>query len=285
MLMGLPVRRALSFLFVLLVLFFMGCSSLFFYPQKQEKYNRLAQLYSPEDIYFKTPDGITLHGWLFEANSQPLGTLLILHGNAENLSTHVNSVLWLVKEGFNIFIFDYRGYGRSEGKPGLEGVHVDAEEALKTVLNLPQTKGGRVVVLGQSIGGAIGVYTVANFPHKDRVAALVIDSAFSSYRLIAREKLGHFFLTWPFQYPLSFLFNDAYSPVRWIRMVTPVPVLIMHSADDPVVPSHHGSILYEAAPMPKDFWETPVPGHVMAFADEGVRKKFVRYLSEHLSTP
>ncbi len=279
------VRRVPPFLLVLLVLFFAGCNSLFFYPQKQEKDNPLARQFSPDDIYFKTPDGITLHGWLFEAGPQPLGTILVLHGNAENLSTHVNSVLWLVKEGFNLFIIDYRGYGRSDGEPSLKGVHVDAEEALKTVLNMPQVKGGRVVVLGQSIGGAIGVYTVAHFPHKDRIAALVIDSAFSGYRLIAREKLGDFFLTWPFQYPLSYFFNDDYSALRWIKKVAPVPVLIMHSAQDPVVPPHHSSMLYEEALMPKDIWETPVPGHIMAFADEGVRKKFVRYLSERLEAP
>jgi len=267
------------------LLFSVGCSSLFFYPQKQEKFNPLTWLFSPEDIYFKTPDGITLHGLLFEANPQALGTILILHGNGENLSTHVNSVLWLVKEGFNIFIFDYRGYGTSEGKPNLKGVHIDAEEALKTVLNLPKTKDKRVVVLGQSIGGAIAVYTVASFPHKERIAALVIDSAFSSYRLIAREKLGTFFLTWPFQYPLSFLFNDEYSPVKWIDKVAPVPVLIIHGVNDPVVPIHHGFLLYEAALMPKDFWKTSMPGHIMAFADEEVRIEFVHYLSEYLNKP
>ncbi len=283
--MKLSARRVLSFSPLLLLLFSVGCSSLFFYPQKQEKDNPLARLFSPEDIYFNTPDGITLHGWLFEANPQALGTILILHGNAENLSTHVNSVLWLVKEGFNIFIFDYRGYGRSEGKPNLKGVHVDAEEALKTVLNLPQTKGGKVVVLGQSIGGAIAIYIVANFQHKDRIAALIIDSTFSSYRLIAREKLGQFLLTWPFQYPLSLLFNDDYSPLKWINKVAPVPVLIIHGVNDPVVPIHHGFLLYEAASIPKDFWETPTPGHVMAFADKVVRKKFVRYLYDHLCTP
>ncbi len=277
--------KAVSFLFLVLLLFSEGCNSLFFYPQKQERYNSIAQLFSPEDIYFKTPDGITLHGWLFNANPQALGTVLILHGNAENLSTHVNSVLWLVKEGFSIFIFDYRGYGRSEGKPNLQGVHIDAAEALKTVLNLQMTKGGRVVVLGQSIGGAIAVYTVANFEHKERIAALVIDSAFSSYRLIAREKLGQFFLTWPFQYPLSLLFNDDYSPLKWIGKVAPVPVLILHGANDPVVPIHHGLMLYEAAPMPKDLWETFIPGHIMSFADENVRKNFIRFLSEHLSIP
>jgi uncharacterized protein len=283
--MRLSVKGGLSFLFSLFLLLFAGCSSLFFYPQKQEKDNPIAHLFSPEDIYFKTPDGITLHGWLFEAKPQAMGTILILHGNAENLSTHVNSVLWLVKEGFNVFIFDYRGYGRSEGKPSLKGVHMDAEEALKTALNLPQVKGGRVVVLGQSIGGAIAIYTVANFQYKDRIAALVIDSAFSSYRLIAREKLGQFFLTWPFQYPLSLLFNDDYSPLKWIHAVAPVPVLIIHGINDPVVPTHHGFLLYEAALMPKDYWETSTPGHIMAFADKDVRIKLARYLYEHLSTP
>ncbi len=269
----------------LVLLFSVGCGSLFFYPQKQETDNPLARLFSPNDIYFKTPDGITLHGWLFKANPQALGTILVLHGNAENMSTHVNGVLWLVREGFNIFIFDYRGYGRSGGKPSLKGVHVDAEEALKTALNLPQSKGRRIVILGQSIGGSIAVYTVANSSKKDRIAALVVDSAFSSYRLIAREKLGHFFLTWPFQYPLSLLFSEDYSPLKWIEMVAPVPVLIMHGVNDPVVPIHHGFMLYEAALMPKDFWETSTPGHIMAFADARVRRKFVRYLSEHLTKP
>jgi len=282
--MGLTLRRLPSLLLCLALLFTAGCSSLFFYPQKQERFNPAAQVFSPEDIYFKTPDGITLHGWLFVANPHAQGTILILHGNAENLSTHVNSVLWLIREGFNIFIFDYRGYGRSEGKPNLKGVHVDAEAALKTVLGMPETIGKRVVVLGQSLGGAIAVYTVANFPQKDRIAALALDSAFSSYRLIAREKLGLFFLTWPFQYPLSFLFNDDYSPVKWISKVAPVPVLIMQGVNDPVVPTHHGFLLYEAALMPKDFWNTSTPGHVMAFADEDVRNKFVRYLSEHLGS-
>lgn len=268
----------------LLVLFLLlsGCSSLFFYPQKQLYDNPVAQRFSPEDVYFKTTDGLVLHGWFFRSKPEAEATILVLHGNAENLSTHVNSVLWLVMEGFNVFIFDYRGYGRSQGSPGLKGVHLDAEAALETALGLPRAKSGSIVVLGQSIGGAIAVYTVANSPYKDRVAALVIDSAFASYRLITREKLGQFFLTWPFQYPLSFLVSDYYSPIRWIKKVSPVPILIIHGDKDPVVPVHHGRMLYEAALPPKEFWETSVPGHVCSFADERVRKKLVRHLVDRL---
>ncbi len=264
-------------------LFFSGCGSLFFYPQKQLYDNPVARRFSPEDIYFKTSDGLTLNGWFFQAaDTEARATILVLHGNAQNLSTHVNSVLWLVREGFNLFIFDYRGYGKSQGSPGIKGVHLDAEAALKALLAMPRVEKGRIIVLGQSIGGAIAVYTVAHTPYKDRIAALVIESAFSSYRLIAREKLAQVFITWPFQYPLSYLVSDAYSPVRWIGEVSCVPVLIIHGDKDPVVPIHHGQKLYEAARDPKEFWETTVPGHVMSFADAGVRDKLVRYLTAQL---
>ncbi|HUI68793.1 MAG TPA: alpha/beta hydrolase [Nitrospirota bacterium] len=271
------------FLLFPLVLFFSGCGSLFFYPQKQLYDNPVARQFSPEDIYFKTSDGLTLNGWFFQAaNTEARATVLVLHGNAQNLSTHVNSVLWLIREGFNLFIFDYRGYGKSQGSPSIKGVHLDAEAALHALLSMPRVDKERIIVLGQSIGGAIAVYTVAHSPYKNRIAALVIDSAFSSYRLIAREKLAQVFITWPFQYPLSYLISDDYSPIRWIREVSCVPVLIIHGDKDPVVPMHHGQMLYEAARDPKEFWETTVPGHVTSFADAAVRDKLVRYLTAQL---
>jgi len=278
MIIGFLIRRLQALALISLFLFPASCSSLFFYPQKKLYDNPAVSRFSHEDVNFKTSDGLILHGWFFEAKPKALGTILVLHGNAENLSTHVNSVLWLVREGFNLFIFDYRGYGRSEGNPDIKGVHLDAEAALRTALSLPQTAGGEVIVLGQSIGGAIAVYTVATFPRKDLIAALVIDSAFASYRLIAREKLSDFFLTWPFQYPLSFLVSDSYSPIKWIKNITPVPILILHGHNDLVVPVHHARMLYEAALQPKEFWETSEPGHVRSFADEAIRKKFLSYL-------
>jgi fermentation-respiration switch protein FrsA (DUF1100 family) len=273
-------------IFPLLLVFLVcsaGCGSLFFYPQKQLLDNPAAKKFSPEDIWFRAADGVKLHGWFFSGGWNAKGTVFVLHGNAENLSTHVNSVLWLIEEGFNLFIFDYRGYGGSQGSPDIKGVHLDAEAALKTLLSMPRVASGKIIVLGQSIGGAIAVYTVANTPFKDRVAALVIDSAFSSYRLIAREKLSHFIITWPLRYPLSFLVSDSYSPIRWIRKVSPVPLLIIHGEADPVVPIHHGHLLYDEALQPKEFWISPEPGHISSFADEGVREELVRYLQERLA--
>ena len=88
-----------------------------------------------------TPDGLKLHGWHLKAKDKSRGTILQLHGNAENISTHVNSVLWLALEGYDVFNFDYRGYGKSEGSPTLDGVHIDARAALETVLKLLQGSG------------------------------------------------------------------------------------------------------------------------------------------------
>jgi fermentation-respiration switch protein FrsA (DUF1100 family) len=276
------MRKIIIPLLLIFIFFSVGCTSLFFYPQKQLLDNPTAQRFSPEDIWFKASDGVNLHGWFFSGGPNAKGTILVLHGNAENLSTHVNSVLWLVQDGFNLFIFDYRGYGRSEGSPEIKGVHLDAEAALKTLLDMPRTGGKQVVVLGQSLGGAIAVHTTAISPYKDRIAALVVDSAFSSYRLIAREKLSQFYLTWPFQYPLSFLVSDSYSPDRWIKKVSPVPLLIIHGEQDPVVPVHHGQMLYEEALQPKRFWRSSKPGHISSFAEERVREELVRYLTEKL---
>jgi fermentation-respiration switch protein FrsA (DUF1100 family) len=258
-----------------------GCSSLFFHPSREMQEGPAVKLFPHRDVVFQASDGMVLHGWYFPAENAR-GSILVLHGNAQNLSTHVNSVLWLVKEGLNIFIIDYRGYGWSGGEPSLEGVHRDAAAALEKLFSLPETDQDRVVVLGQSLGGSIAVYTVVQSPRKDRIRALVIDSAFSSYRRIAREKLNDFWLTWPFQVPLSWTVSDAYSAENWIGQVAPVPVLILHGLDDPVVPTHHGRLLNEAAREPKAFWLTARPGHIQSFGDEAVRLQLVRYLDKSL---
>jgi fermentation-respiration switch protein FrsA (DUF1100 family) len=230
------------------------------------------------DIFFRTTDGLKLHGWFLKSKEESKGTILFLHGNAENISTHVNNVLWLVKNGFDVLIFDYRGYGESEGRPTLKGVHIDAEAALDTLFNLPYTKKNRVIVFGQSLGGAIAVYTVANSSHKDSVNALIIDSAFYGYRLIAREKLADLILTRLFKYPLSFLVSDYYSPVKWIKSVSPVPVLIIHGDNDKIVPVHHSTMIFNEASAPKDIWILKGKGHIEAVWDKDVRERLLDYL-------
>ncbi len=271
-----------SVIILFLLLSAVGCTNLFLYPSRKMQEGSAVKLFAHRDIEFLASDGVALHGWFFPVENAR-GSILVLHGNAENLSTHVNSVLWLVREGYNVFIIDYRGYGLSDGKPDVAGAHRDADAALETLFLLPGVDPDRVVVLGQSLGGSVAVYTVAHSRRRDHIRALVIDSAFSSYRRIAREKLDSFWLTWLFQYPLSWTVRNDLSAERWIGSISPVPVLIMHGLDDPVVPTHHGRLLFEAARQPKQLWLTARPGHVQSFADEAVRKQFVSFLTTALT--
>ncbi len=272
-----PYRWAAVLSMSLILVLLSGCSSLFFFPSRVMVDNPGVRFFQPEDVYFKNALGLSLHGWFFRAK-EAQGSVLFLHGNAENISTHVNSVLWLTQAGFNVFAFDYRGYGLSAGKPSLEGVHEDAEAALETLLTLPGVERNKIIVLGQSIGGAIAVYLSATTPHKSSMRALIVDSSFSSYRLIAREKMNQLWLTWPLQYPLSWLFDDSYSPVGKMPMVAPVPVLIMHGMRDEVVPMHHGAILFEAARGEKEFWITASEGHIVSMREPAVRERLREYL-------
>ena len=279
--MRIPFIVALLSLYLLCA----SCSSLLFYPQRQLADNPLLNRFPAEDIFFRSSDGVRLHGWLLRPVGPPRGSILVLHGNAENISTHVNSVFWLVQEGFAVFIADYRGYGLSEGEPTMDGVHRDAEAALGTLLTMPGVDPQRIAVLGQSLGGAIAIHLVATTPHKKAVRALVVDSPFAGYRLIAREKLGGFFLTWPLQYPLSFLFDDSYSPSRFVDHVAPVPLIIISDDQDPIVPARHGTLLREAAGPNAELWTTSGRGHVGSFAEPELRRALVERLDRLLASP
>jgi uncharacterized protein len=267
-------------LFLIILLFAQSCTYLFFDPGKKMIANPEVQKREPRDVCFKSPDGLTLHGWYFRAK-EDRGTILVCHGNVENMSTHVTLDLWLIDAGYNLFIFDYRGYGSSEGTADVKGIHLDAEAALETLLfKIPLKKQEDIIVFGKSLGGAVAVYTVANSPYKSRVKALVLDSAFSSYRMIAREKMAGSIIGWMFQYPMSFLVNDDYSPVKFIAKVSPIPVVIIHGDSDPIVPGHNGRILYNAALPPKQEWELNMHGHVLTQADPATRARLLNFFEE-----
>jgi len=276
-----PTRFALLLLAAFLAIL-PACDSYFFYPRRNFVANPYLDRVVHEDVFFETPDGVRLHGWVLRPNAEPRGTILFFHGNAENISTHVGAVLWLAMEGYQVFLIDYRGYGRSEGTPDMEGIHVDALAAIDRLFRMEGVDKDRIVVFGQSLGGAVAVYAVANSPHRDRIRALVIDSAFSGYRRIAREKIADVLLLWPFQAPLSLLVTDRYSPSRWIGRVGPVPVLILHGDADKVVPVRHGEMLYRLAEEPKQLWIVPGAGHIQALSDGNIRKRLLMYLASVL---
>lgn len=221
---------------------------MFFYPDRVE-YSRPEQFgLKHEDVSIATADGSRLHGWWLPARGAARGTVLHLHGNAANVSNHLPLVAWLPPAGFDVLMIDYRGFGRSEGKPALEGVVEDALAALRH-LRTRAVDAQRLIVLGQSIGGATALRMLARDHAGVRLA--VIDSAFASYRGIARDAALQSVVLAPLL-PLALpaLPAAAHDPVAALDRIG-VPLLFVCGTGDAVIPPKHTERLFEAARAPK----------------------------------
>ncbi|MDE2489432.1 MAG: alpha/beta fold hydrolase [Elusimicrobia bacterium] len=233
-------------------------------------------------VHFRAPGGPELAGFWFPSDRGPAkGVVVQFHGNGENMTSHFLYVYWLALEGWDVLAFDYRGYGLSAGSKSLSGAVADGAAALAEARRL--APGLPLAVIGQSLGGALAVASL------DRdggagLRALVLDSTFSSYRGIAREKLRLSRLTRPLAWPLGFLISDRFSPDRLIARRRPVPLLFLHAKDDPIVPYADGRRLYELAPGPKEFWDVPGNVHTAALGPLGAtfRPRVLRFLDDSL---
>ena len=260
-----------------------ACTGMLFYPQGELLMTPDRAGIAYRDVEFAAADGVELHGWFLpaqpEATSGEACTVLFLHGNAENISTHFAAVWWLPAAGYNVFLFDYRGYGRSVGEPDLPGLHRDVEAALAEVFAMDGVDPGKIVIFAQSLGATVSITALAQSTYRHRVRALITEGAFSSYRRITREKLADFWLTWPLQAPLSLTVNNDYKPLEAIGEISPTPVLIIHGLADRIIPPHHADALYDAAGEPKEKWMLPDVGHIQSTVKEDNRKRLTDYLA------
>jgi len=219
-----------------------------------------------EDLHLETSDGVSLHGWYVPA-VQPHGTVLFLHGNAGNISYRLDSVLMLHRLGYDTLIFDYRGYGLSSGKVTEQGTYLDAEAAWRYLVEQRHFPSCRIVLFGESLGGAIAAWLAA----RQHPAALVIASGFTSVPDLARK-------IYPFL-PVRWLARIRYDTRDYLRYVN-TPVMVAHSPEDEIIPFEHGIALFEAANPPKQFLEL-AGGHNDGFIF--MRESWVKALGEFLA--
>jgi fermentation-respiration switch protein FrsA (DUF1100 family) len=246
-----------------------GCvEGAFFYPDRVT-YTTPAELgVVARDVSIPGPAGHALHGWWLEAEAPSSAVVLHLHGNAANVSNHLPLVAWLPREGFDVLMVDYRGFGRSGGKPSLDGVVDDALAALAWLR--AQAPARPIVVLGQSLGGATALRAVA----RDRagVKLVIVDAAFASYRGIARDAMG--VLGWAVSPVLFGLPSSEHDPLSAIAKIG-VPVLVLHGSSDGVIPIAHGRALHAAAREPKQWIEVEGGDHLDSLLREPVRRRVV----------
>ncbi|MDR3607688.1 MAG: alpha/beta hydrolase [Oligoflexia bacterium] len=286
------IRPLLSGALLGSLLLLSGCSGLFYWPDRI-LYSRPERVgFSAQEIVFTAADGVKLDGWYIPARRRdpslkiegpsrpPLGTIIQFHGNAENISSHYLSLVWLADYGYNVFTFDYRGYGRSQSSPDQSGTHRDAMAALSKAWELHQNSGAanEFIVYGQSLGGAIAMRALEDFPHRDQVSLIVMDSTFVSYQRIAHEKMARIWFTWPIQWLAPVLVSDEYSAEDALKK-SRTSLLVIHDHRDPAVPYDLGELTYRESVSPrKEFWTLDQGYHIGIFVDPAYRHLFVDFL-------
>ena len=206
-----------------------------------------------EDVYLTAPDGLKLHGWFLPAPEDAVGpdtqTWLWFHGNGGNLGTRVGQLERAYRLlGVHQFIFDYRGYGNSQGRPSERGTYLDARAALSYLENRPDVDSSRIVYFGHSLGAAVAIELAVSRPP----AGMALIAPFSSIRDMAKLALPLPFAGW--------VVRNHYNSVALIPKVH-APLVILHGELDEIVPHSQGLKLFEAANQPKRFVTLPGASH------------------------
>jgi fermentation-respiration switch protein FrsA (DUF1100 family) len=213
----------------------------FAYPQGFWELQKQA---GAEDVWLRTDDGVKLHGWWASATNSKLATLF-LHGNAGNVTHRIRHIRAVTAAGSSILVIDYRGYGKSEGRPSERGLYLDARAGWKYLIarGYPPE---RIVIHGESLGSAVAVELAA----VNRCGGVVLDAPFTSAKDVARTVL-------PFLGPALIWSFDSTSRIRSVHS----PILVIHGDQDEVIPFELGRKLFEMAPEPKALWRVEQAGH------------------------
>jgi fermentation-respiration switch protein FrsA (DUF1100 family) len=226
---------------VILLLVYLFQPRLVYFPQVEQELTatpRAAGL-DFEDVSLRAADGVKLHAWWVPAR-EARGAVLLMHGNAGNISHRIGYVTMFNRLGYSVLLFDYRGYGKSGGHPDEEGTYRDAEAAWQHLISVRKLKPREVVLVGESLGGGVATWLALKYPPR----ALVLASTFKSV-----PDLGAQVYPW---LPVRWLARIQYDNFSRIGIID-APVLIAHSRNDDVIPFAHGEALFAAARELKAF--------------------------------
>lgn len=267
--MWLLISVVLGYAAILLLVYFLQ-SQLVYHPHKSITATPADLGYEYENVTIVTEDNNQLHGWFVPADTANL-TVLYFHGNAGNISGRMETIQLLHQLGLNVFIFDYRGYGQSEGHPTEEGTYRDAEAAWNYLQSERDIPGSDIVIMGRSLGGSVAAWLAA----RKNPAASIIETTFTS-----AADLGADLYPW---LPVRWMIKYEYNTLQNIQEIDS-PVFMSHSRADQVVPFHHSKKLFEAANQPKVFLELEGT-HASGFLETGVkyRDALKSFLQDHTS--
>jgi enoyl-CoA hydratase/carnithine racemase/fermentation-respiration switch protein FrsA (DUF1100 family) len=280
-------RLALRYLLLLLFIYAVMAGFVYFrqdgmvyLPEREVRTNPQTIGLAYEEVSFKTRDGVTIAGW-FVPSPKEMAVAVFCHGNAGNMGDRLDTIQILNALGLSVLIFDYRGYGRSEGKPSEDGTYLDAEAAWDYLVNARGVLPKRIVIHGRSLGGAVAAELAVKKPS----AGVILESTFTSV-----PDMGEGIYPW---LPVRLLSKFRYESIAKIGAIK-APKLIIHSPQDDLVPFGHGKALFQKALPPKEFLEIR-GGHNDGFLVSGktyteglgafFRKLFLAGRSDGISSP
>jgi fermentation-respiration switch protein FrsA (DUF1100 family) len=250
-------------------------SAMTFRPSRMAAAQEIAS--GAENVWFNSADGTRLNGWFFESQTKPeLATMIFFHGNGGNIS----NVSWLAqrfaKDGFNVLIFDYRGYGASDGIAAKESeLYADGDAAADFVMKKKGVRSEQIVLYGHSLGTAIA----ADVASRRAFGAVVLESGFSSASSVAMRALP-----WLPRF-LHFLGKNRFESARKLNNVK-CPILIAHGDPDLTIPTSEAQLLYEAANEPRKLLIIPGAGHVVfGSAGEQYLDQVEQFMRESIKAP
>lgn len=213
-----------------------------FFPTRHPDGNWLRESHKPvpEDRWFSAEDGTKLHGWLFRADDPNAPAIIWSHGNGGNLTHRADTAAAMARAGISVFIYDYRGYGRSGGIPGEDELYLDVVAAWEHVVSTGTAKPARIVAYGESLGGPYAAHLAAY----REVRGVVLENSFHSAEDVA---------TRIYAIPIGLLLGDSLNTARMLERAK-VPVFIIHGTADRVIPLASARRLHEELLGPKEIW-------------------------------
>lgn len=259
-----------------------SCSSVFYQPiQDHYKITPDKFGYQKEEHWISVDDNLKLHAWRFPAKGSYKATVVQFHGNAENMSTHFLSLAWMVEYGFDVWTFDYRSYGKSQGKPSQKLLAGDGVKVIHYIHQQNSKKlNSQLVLFGMSLGGAILQKSLEQLKEKIPIKLLVLDSTFNSYKKLAAAKMRAFWFTYLLS-PLGYMLVEDEGRADDFYKIN-YPLLVIHAKDDPVVPFKFGEEIYKnSLAQIKHFWSLDSHSHTSVFFIENnsYRLKFIELVN------
>jgi uncharacterized protein len=229
-----------------------------FYPERHPlgMWDKSAYPIPPEDVFFTTTDNVRLHGWIIRSRAPNAQLIVWFHGNAGNITSRAPVAEGLAAHGVSVLLFDWRGYGRSEGSPAETALFLDAAAAYEFATW--QTNPRDIVLYGESLGGPYA----AHVARTNAACCVIIENSFPSLSALGNALYAPL--------PLGWLALNALPTTRWLNAAH-LPVLVMHGRRDEVIPFALGQELFDGLRVPKQMLVSETAGHSGIPAAEGSR--------------